>query len=524
MIMALASCGGGTDNLVPGTKGGVGTVISLNGDGAVGNASGIKADGGRDVPAVAMGGTGAVGGAGSGGGTGSGGTGSGAGPGGAAGGAIASGGGAGNGGAGGGGPPDDPCTACEKAKCSHPAGLTSNKGDAYALLVGAYEVCFLGTGWPSASVDPSVACGGLQGETGTAATNGPERGTAKTTLCQDLLKCVHQTNCTGGEDVDNQFQCYCGAGVTIQSCSSSTFVATGVCMDQLAGALESTEFSNSENYFGDVCLANGAAFHLYDFCDANCCESACGLPPTGFEDPTFCNAAGTGGASGSGGTTGVGGRTGTGGSPGAGSGGNPGTGGATQSGGTSGSGGILGTGGGAVGSGGSTGGGGAGDSGSAGSSGLQNVHFDANVASWTASLGATISRSTNDADGSVQSGSLDLVVAGGDPTISAQFSASQCLSVTAGTIYDLGVSILIPGQTGSQGLIGLSYYVSADCSGSVAGLFSSSSFTPTTWQTFNYVAVIPAGVDSIAVKLIVQKPSGQTSAEALFDDVVVKAQ
>jgi hypothetical protein len=36
--------------------------------------------------------------------------------------------------------------------------------------------------------------------------------------------------------------------------------------------------------------------------------------------------------------------------------------------------------------------------------------------------------------------------------------------------------------------------------------------------------VIPAGVDSIAVKLIVQKPSGQTSAEALFDDVVVKAQ
>jgi hypothetical protein len=517
MAIALASCGGGADDPVPGTQGGVGQVVSLNGDGAPNSA-----DGGRD-------GRGSVGGSGGAAATGGSG-GRSVGAGGAIGGASGAGGrgggvggGGGTGGAGGSGPTDDPCTACEKAKCSHPAGLTADKTDNYAELVGAYEVCFLGTGWPSAQADPANFCVG-QGETAVVAMNGPEIGTAKTTLCQDLLKCVHETSCNGGPDIDNQPQCYCGAGVSIQTCSSTTFTPTGACVAQVAGALEATVFSNSEGYFGDVCLANGAAFFLYDLCDTNCCETACGLSPSGFEDPTFCNMPGSGGTSGSGGTFGSAGTTGTG-TGGRGAAGSSGTGGSTHGGGTSGSGGVSGAGGsrGAAGSGGSSGGA-AGSSGGSANAVLQNVHFDTNVVSWMPGLGVTLTRSPNDAAGSAQSGSLDLFLSGGDLTIATQASAAQCLSVTAGATYNLGVTILIPGQTASQGGLGLWYYPSSDCSGAIAGVFSSPSSTTAAWQRVSATAQIPAGVQSAAVRVVVLKPYGQQTAEALFDDVLVQHQ
>ncbi len=348
-------------------------------------------------------------------------------------------------------------------------------------------------------------------------------GTAKTKLCQALLKCVHQTNCTDGPETDDQLQCYCGKGVTVQTCSSSTFTPTGACADEIAAALESTVFSNSEGYFGDLCLANGAAFSLYDFCDQNCCEAECGLPPSGIEDPTFCKAPGSAGTSGSGGTTGAGGTTGTAGSTGAA--GSSGTSGSTHGGGTSGSGGISGAGGrqGAAGAGGSSGGA-AGSSGGSANAVLQNVHFDTNVVSWMPGLGVTLTRSPNDAAGSAQSGSLDLFLSGGDLTIATQASAAQCLSVTAGATYNLGVTILIPGQTASQGGLGLWYYPSRDCSGAIAGVFSSPSSTTAAWQRVSATAQIPAGVQSAAVRLVVLKPYGQQTAEALFDDVLVQHQ
>jgi hypothetical protein len=217
-------------------------------------------------------------------------------------------------------------------------------------MVGAYEVCFTGTGWPAAAADTTKYCEGVQGATGTTAVTGPDQGEAKTTLCQDLLKCVHQTNCTGGALVDDQTACYCGAGVDLGTCEAATTPPTGLCASQLAGALEANQFSNSLGFFGNVCQANGAAFFLYDWCDTNCCAQEClGVTPDSvYANEIYCNAAaGSGGTTGTGGTTGSGGSTGHGGTTGSGGAIVAGTGGTTGSGGTivAGTGGTTGSGG-----------------------------------------------------------------------------------------------------------------------------------------------------------------------------------
>ncbi len=463
--------------------------------------------------------------------------------GGAGGGSAGSHGSAGAGGAAGSAVVDDPCTACEKSRCSNPnlsMDIPSSSYFPYGTLAGAFEVCFTGTGWPSATVPPKVACGGPQSDTGVSAINGPASGIAKTTLCQALLKCVHQSNCPGTDD--EQLQCYCGTGVSLGTCESAGFTPTGACVSQVAAALELTDFTTSADFTGDICLAYGAAFYIYDNCDSNCCETECGLTPSGSEDTTFCNATVTGGASGSGGTTGTGGVHGTGGVPGSGgttgAGGVPGTGGVPGSGGTTGSGGVPASGG-TTGTGGGTGTAGAsgaaglglagsigstgGSSGPGGALGLQNGTFNTNTAGWTPGSGATVSWSTNDAGNSALSGSLDLRVTG-DPTIGLQADAAQCISASPGATYNLDVDISIP--TGSSSYAALWFYGSTDCSGSALSVVASTpSFaTVTAWQEVYASASAPSGAHSVAVHLLIDKSIGQSSAEALFDNVMVSLQ
>jgi len=525
VAVGLASCSD-TDNMAPWTAGGQGQVVPLNNDAG-------HADAARDV-AKQMSSTGGHGGTalGTGGTT--------LGTGGAGGGSAGSQGAAGAGGAAGSVVADDPCTACEKSRCSMPdlsmdAGPPVNNYP-HAYLVGAYAVCFTGTGWPSSAGGQNINCV-EPGDHGATAISGPASGAAKTTLCQALLKCVHQSICPflGGAD-DAELQCYCGTGVSLSTCESAGFNPTGACASQVAAALELTDFTTSSDFLSDICLAYGAAFYIYDTCDTNCCETECGLAPTGYEDPSFCNAAATGGASGSGGTTGTGGVHGTGGTTGTGgvtgTGGTIGTGGVTSTGGVIGTGGTTGTGG-APASGGTTGTGGGpgtagapgagGSTGSGGAGGLQNGTFNTNTAGWTASTGAMVAWSTNDVGSSAQSGSLDLTMTG-DPTIGLQADATQCISASPGATYNLDVDIFIP--TGSSSYAALWFYGSTDCSGSALSVVASTpSFaTVTAWQEVYASASAPSGAHSAAVHLQLEKSVGQSSAEALFDNVTVISQ
>ena len=543
--MTLASCDS-TQNFNPPHQGGSGPVVPLTDGG------GQRVDAGRmDRPATSTGGHGGKG-TGTGGSTGAGGTVSGAG--GAAGAAGRGTGGAGGAaGAAGSSAPVDACTACEMAKCSHPSGLTQNTTDDYAGSAAAYEVCFVGaaTGFPTTTASRARFCSSSQ--TGPNATVGPATDMPKTTLCQQLLQCIHQTNCTGGPVVDNKLQCYCGAGVSVSECLMPDFVPSGACDTQIEAALEVTVFATSNKNSADLCLAYGAAIDIYEVCDYNCCVQEClGTPLTGDEDTTFCNAGtggtpASGGSSGTGGATATGGRGGTGGSPtgtggvpatggvpgtggvpegtggvpatggvpGTGgvpaTGGVPGTGGVPATGGVPGTGGVPATGGasgaaGVAGAAGTTGAGGtAGSAGSTGSGGvvgpppLQNGSFDISVAGWTPNSDASISRSLEDADGNLQSGSLDLVYSG-DPTVQQQVGASQCVLVTAGSPLELQAKILVAMGSTAEGFIGLSFYGSTDCSGPIVNvLYSSPSTNTQAWQTVIAYATVPAGVGSLAL-------------------------
>src|SRR5580692_7150269 len=169
--VALASCGSSPNDFTPPVQGGAGTVVSLG-----------KTDGGHDaqpdVPPTGSGGAGKSGGGGNGsGGSATGGSGAG-GPAGAGGSAA--------GGSGGGAAQDDPCTACEKANCGNPVGLTDDPTESHSLLVGAYATCFLGTGWPTQTAAACIGPGGASA-LGSLALSGPSAGTPKTTLCHDIL-------------------------------------------------------------------------------------------------------------------------------------------------------------------------------------------------------------------------------------------------------------------------------------------------------------------------------------------------
>ncbi len=521
MAIALIGCANDPNN-PPRVYGGSGSVISLKDGGVVdggGGHGGQSQAGGHGGGAGGAGGSTVVG-------TGSGGAGGTSVIGTGLGGSTSVGGGSGSvgaGGAAGAGIVLDPCTACEKARCGNPVGLgtaTSNLV-AYQQLATAYDLCFVGTGWPTGfTCSPSS-------ESSSTATNGPEAGTAKTTLCQDLLKCIHQTGCAGDIYTVDVQACYCGAGVSLSTCQSTTFTPTGVCKDQVEAALEFSVATPAVfGAWADICRANGAAIELIDNCDSNCCPEECySLSSTdAYSDPSFCTATSSGGTSGSGGTPGSGGATGTGGTLG-------GTGGATGTGGTvvGGSGGGLGgtPGSGGAAAGGSPGTGGTATAGSTGSGGtilLQNGQFDTSTAGWTPSYGATESHSPSDAAGNPQSGSLDLILTGSDPTLSVEVAASQCISAVGGASYGLSVEVMVPATATNVGALGLWFFTSGDCSGSLAGSSMTPSSTTNGWQKVTSSEQAPAGAHSMAVRLELFKPIGPSSAEALFDAVSVTQQ
>ncbi len=308
IVVVGMSCGQSEDSTLS-ARGGRGTVVVVDGaaDDGGGDGQGDASDGsatggrgGRGGSNIGLGGgTAARGGAGAGG--------------------VGTAGGAGGGA--GSGPPDDPCTACEKARCSHPAGYRDPL-DNYAQMIGAWGVCFGGGQWPTAEADPRGFCGPPSDWAFSTATNGPRNGDSKADICQALLKCMHRSQCAdpnlSGTD------CYCGAGVELSLCISPQFTPNGACKDEMLAALETDNFAASLGKASDPCFANGAALTIVGTCDYFCCSQECRGKPPDYDLPDLCNAptgaAGTSGAAGSGtgaaGTTGAAGSGGRGGNAG----------------------------------------------------------------------------------------------------------------------------------------------------------------------------------------------------------------
>ncbi len=117
-----------------------------------------------------------------------------------------------------------------------------------------------------------------------------------------------------------------------------------------------------------------------------------------------------------------------------------------------------------------------------------------------------------------------LILTNGDPTLSVEVAASQCISAVAGATYVLSVEVMVPSIATDAGALGLWFFASSDCSGSLAGSSMTPSSTTNGWQLVTSSALAPAGVHSMAVRLELFKPIGQSAGEALFDGVKVTQQ
>ncbi len=162
---------------------------------------------------------------------------------------------------------------------------------------------------------------------------------------------------------------------------------------------------------------------------------------------------------------------------------------------------------------------------------MSNPGFDQGTTGWAASPVGSASFKSIDGNANPMSGSIAVDNTDTDPkhapTGWTTASASQCLAVSPGSVFAVSVQVSLPqGQTGGAAGFELDYYASPDCTGATATIpfLSPQVSAAGAWQVVTAATTqVPVGVSSIAVRLVAEKPVGQTSLEALFDNVLVRA-
>ena len=168
---------------------------------------------------------------------------------------------------------------------------------------------------------------------------------------------------------------------------------------------------------------------------------------------------------------------------------------------------------------------------------VANAGFDHATTGWSEERGATLAWISMDAQGKSASGALSVVnvdnaAADGNTLYAASGTvvagASQCLPVPASATYEVAVQAFVPPWqgVGAASLVVDSYF-SPDCAaGSLwPKPFLGAEVTAAgAWQPIVGAAVIGGGIQSIAVRLVAEKPVTQppTSFQVLFDDVLVR--
>jgi len=168
---------------------------------------------------------------------------------------------------------------------------------------------------------------------------------------------------------------------------------------------------------------------------------------------------------------------------------------------------------------------------------VRNPGFTSNIASWSAEP-VGISEGWLDADASDNhhSGSLVVLNLNYKTDESAKDginggAARQCVSVTAGTTYDLAADVFVPmgqgaGFEGSYtGVATLSvfYYTDAACEGRTLSNYTSMPVMQTdTWVHVTGSTTAPKESQSMVVRLATLKPFRQVQFEAHFDNVFVR--
>ena len=153
---------------------------------------------------------------------------------------------------------------------------------------------------------------------------------------------------------------------------------------------------------------------------------------------------------------------------------------------------------------------------------IVNPTFDTNTAGWYPEFGVTVSRSTTDANGSAQSGSLLVTnTVSGDTDGLYMGGARQCVSVNPSIQYKTSVKLMLTGTTGGGSAgFSLQFFPSSDCQGSATStLFSSQPSTRNAWQNVSLNSLAPDGSHSMLLRLVGVKAYRDPSLGVLFDDV-----
>jgi hypothetical protein len=159
-----------------------------------------------------------------------------------------------------------------------------------------------------------------------------------------------------------------------------------------------------------------------------------------------------------------------------------------------------------------------------------NPGFDTAVTSWNPEDTNAIRLTwvnTGDLNGRASSGGMTVrnaATSDGAPGWNL-LGATQCVPISATGSYDFAVQVSIaPGQLGDGGAVAaFTYYQSADCSGAPFGATISNAVTATgSCQILSASPVIPAAVQSVALRLTVAKPISQRWFDVGFDNVLFK--
>lgn len=161
---------------------------------------------------------------------------------------------------------------------------------------------------------------------------------------------------------------------------------------------------------------------------------------------------------------------------------------------------------------------------------VANPDFGVGATGWTAEFGVTQSAPGNGVTPTAASGALAIVnTTEANTPGSSMAGSAQCLAARADVAYGLDVEVFIPAAEDTMTLAGaaLQTFPTPDCSGAANTVVSPALIDAAggvaTWQVVHAMVPAPAGTMSLSVRLVVVKPFEKPPAQALFDNVLLKA-
>jgi hypothetical protein len=160
---------------------------------------------------------------------------------------------------------------------------------------------------------------------------------------------------------------------------------------------------------------------------------------------------------------------------------------------------------------------------------LLNGTFALDGAAWISEFAAQQAFDSHDASAAIWSGSLAVTNSSVDATDGDwnMTGSNQCVAVSAGGTYVVyAQSFIVTATSGTMAKAGagLRFFNTANCSGAAsgAGYLAPLVVTAASWVTLQGMAMAPTGAQSVAVRLLVQKPYNQAATTARFDNVLFK--